>query len=420
MLILYRLIINVVCFFSPIILKIRIYRKKEDENRYTEKLSIIKKRKPQGKLVWFHAASVGELLSVIPLLEKLEKIKEIKSILLTTNTLSSSKIFKKKIKSKKIIHQFFPFDKDIFTKKFLSHWLPDLVVFVDSEIWPNFIFNIKNRKIPLILLNARITTKTYLRWKKIPNFTKSIFSSFDICLSQNKETEKYLRNFGVKKIKNLGNLKFSSPSSLSPAELNKNILKIFQYKKIWCATSTHKGEEVFCGKTHIELKKRLKNVILIIIPRHIHRSNEIVKELNEMNLKIHLHTNKSKFKRDTDIYLVDTFGETQNFFNISKSVFLGGSLINHGGQNPIEPTRMGCSIYHGPHVNNFKEVYAYLASYNISKKINTINNLKRFLLKDLSSKQKRSLQLKKKINFMGQSILKNIYSEIKKFIVSNK
>ena len=420
MLILYRLIINAVCFFAPIILRIRIYKQKEDENRYKEKLCIIKKKKPQGKLVWFHAASVGELLSIVPLLEKLEKIKEIKSILLTTNTLSSSKVFEKKIKSKKIIHQFFPFDKDIFTKKFLSHWLPDLVIFVESEIWPNFILNIKNRKIPLILLNARITTKTYLRWKKIPNFAKSIFDSFDICLSQNKETEKYLANFGVKKIKNFGNLKFSSPVSLSSDKLNKNILKMFHYKKIWCATSTHIGEEVFCGKTHIELKKRLKNVILIIIPRHIHRINEIVKELNKMNLKIHLHTNKSKFNSDIDIYLVDTFGETQKFFNISKSVFLGGSLINHGGQNPIEPTRMGCSIYHGPHVNNFKEIYSYLASFNISKKINTINNLKRFLLKDLSSKEKRSKKLKKQINSMGQSILKNIYLEIKKFIANKK
>ena len=133
-----------------------------------------------------------------------------------------------------------------------------------------------------------------------------------------------------------------------------------------------------------------------------------------------MYTNKSKFNRDTDILLVDTFGETQKFFNISKSVFIGGSLINHGGQNPIEPTRMGCSIYHGPHVNNFKEVYSYLASHNVSKKINTANNLKKFLLKDLSAKEKRSKKLKKRINFMGQSILKNIYLEIKKFIVSNK
>ena len=420
MLILYRLLTNVVGFFFPIILKIRIHKQKEDKNRYKEKLCIIKKKRNAGKLVWFHAASVGELMSIIPILEKLEEIKEIKTILITTNTTSSSRIFEKKIKSKKIIHQFFPFDKDIFTKKFLSHWLPDLVIFVESEIWPNFIFNIKNRKIPLILLNARITTKTYLRWKKIPNFAKSIFSSFDTCLSQNKETEKYLKNFGVKKIKNLGNLKFSSSSSFSSDKLDRNISKIFQYKKIWCASSTHNGEEVFCSKTHIELKKRLKNVILIIIPRHIHRAKEIVKELKEVNLKICLYTNKSKFNRDTDILLVDTFGETQKFFNISKSVFIGGSLINHGGQNPIEPTRMGCSIYHGPHVNNFKEVYSYLASHNVSKQINTANNLKKFLLKDLSAKEKRSKKLKKRINFMGQSVLKNIYLEIKKFIVSNK
>ena len=166
MLRIYKLLTSVVCFFAPIILKIRIYRKKEDENRYTEKLCIIEKKRTAGKLVWFHAASVGELMSIIPILEKFEKIKEIKTILITTNTISSSRIFEKKIKSKKIIHQFFPFDKDIFTKKFLSHWLPDLVIFVESEIWPNFIFNIKNKKIPLILLNARITTKTYLRWKK--------------------------------------------------------------------------------------------------------------------------------------------------------------------------------------------------------------------------------------------------------------
>ena len=148
MLTLYRLLINIVCVFAPIILKIRIYKQKEDKNRYKEKLCIIKKNKNKGKLIWFHAASVGELLSIIPLLEKFEKNNKIKTILLTTNTLSSSKVFKKKIKSKKIIHQFFPFDKDFFAKKFLDHWFPDLVIFVESEIWPNFIFNIKKKKYP--------------------------------------------------------------------------------------------------------------------------------------------------------------------------------------------------------------------------------------------------------------------------------
>ena len=420
MLTLYGLLVNIVCFFAPIILRIRIYKKKEDEKRYTEKLCIIEKRRAKGKLIWFHAASVGELMSIIPILEKFEKNEEIKTILITTNTLSSSRIFDKKIKSKKIIHQFFPFDKDIFATKFLNHWLPDLVIFVESEIWPNFIFHIKNKKIPLILLNARITTKTYLRWKKITNFAKLIFSSFDMCLPQNKETEKYLKNLGVKKIKNLGNLKFSKSRSISSNKLKKNISKMFQYKKIWCASSTHDGEEIFCGKTHIELKKQLKNIILVIIPRHVYRCNEIVEKLNKLNLKVHVHKGQSKFAPDADIYLVNTFGETQKFFNISKSVFLGGSIVNHGGQNPIEPTRMGCTIYHGPHVNNFKDVYSYLDYQKISKRISSINNLKKNLLKDLSSKEKRNKKLRKRINVVGQSILKNTDLEINKFIVGHK
>ena len=365
MLRIYKLLTNVVCFFAPVILKIRTYRKKEDENRYAEKLCIINKKRPQGRLVWFHAASVGELLSVIPLLEKLEKNETIRTILFTTSTLSSSKIFEKKIKSKKIIHQFFPFDKNIFAKKFLDHWLPNLVIFIESEIWPNFIFNIKNKKIPLILLNARITFETYIRWKKIPNFARLIFSSFDMCLSQNKETEKYLKNLGAKKINNLGNLKFSKSKLTLSEKLNKNILKMFQYKKIWCASSTHDSEEIFCSKIHIELKKKIKNIILIIIPRHVHRCDEIVKELNKMNLKVFVHGSKSKLNRNIDIYLVNTFGETQKFFNISNFVFLGGSIINHGGQNPIEAARMGCKIYHGPHTSNFREVYSYLNSHNI-------------------------------------------------------
>ena len=145
MLILYRLLINVIGFFAPVILKIRIHKQKEDKNRYKEKLCIIRKKRNRGKLVWFHAASVGELLSIIPLIEKFEKNRDIASILVTTNTLSSSRVFEKKIKSKKIIHQFFPLDKEYFAKKFLDHWLPDLVVFVESEIWPNFIFNIKKK-----------------------------------------------------------------------------------------------------------------------------------------------------------------------------------------------------------------------------------------------------------------------------------
>ena len=384
MLILYKFLTNFISIFIPIILRFRIYKQKEDKNRYKEKLCIIEKKRIPGKLIWFHAASVGELMSIIPVLEKLEKIKQIKTILVTTNTYSSSKIFEKKIKSKKLIHQFCPYDKDIFTKKFIDYWLPNLVIFVESEIWPNFIFNIKKKNIPLILLNARITNKTYLRWNKIPNFAKLVFKSFNLCLPQNKETEQYLKKFGVKKIKNLGNLKFSKSKNISSKKLDKNILRMFRFKKVWCASSTHESEEIFCGKTQIELKKKLNNSILILIPRHTYRCSEVYKELKKINLKVHMHGDKTKFNRSTDVYLVNTFGETQKFFSISKSVFLGGSIINHGGHNPIEPARKGCNIYHGPNISNFEEVFAYLSYQNISKKINNVKKLKKLLLKDFS------------------------------------
>ena len=225
-----------------------------------------------------------------------------------------------------------------------------------------------------------------------------------------------MKNFGVKKIKNLGNLKFSNPNFSSSDKLSKNISKVFKHKKVWCAASTHHNEEIFCGKTHFELKKKLKNSILIIIPRHVNRCDEIIDELNKINLKVHLHSAKSKFTSNKDIYLVDTYGETQKFFGISRAVFLGKSIFARGGQNPIEPARMGCKIYHGPYVSNFKEVYYYLNFVKISKKINNIQKLKGFLLNDFNSRVNVSKKFKKKINSLGQSMLKNIYLEIRNFL----
>ena len=193
MLYLYRIIINFVFLLSPIVLVARILNKKEHKYRFKEKLgSIVIKRKP-GKLIWFHASSVGELLSIIPLIEKLEKIQQIKTILVTTNTLSSSRVFKKKKYLNKTIHQFLPIDTNNLSLKFLNYWKPSIAIFVESEIWPNFIFNIKKFNIPLLLINGRFTQKTFKSWKKIPLFAEKIFKKFDLCLVQNKESKKFLK-----------------------------------------------------------------------------------------------------------------------------------------------------------------------------------------------------------------------------------
>ena len=411
----YRIIINFIIILSPLIILIRLLKKKEHPIRFKEKFCLFSKKRGQGKLIWFHGASVGEILSIIPLIEKLEKNKNINKILITSSTLSSSNIFLK-FKLKKTIHQFFPIDSNFYTKKFIEYWKPSLAIFIESEIWPNIILNLKKRSIPLILLNARITKKSYKKWKKISFFSKSIFNKFDVCISQNNETKSYLKKLGAKNIKKLGNLKFSETSLKNINKINKNTQKFFKSKKIlFGAISTHRNEEIFCTKIHADLKKRYINGITIIIPRHIHRVPDIKEEIEEIGLKVHLHSSRKKIDNKTDIYLVDTFGETKLFTKICKIVFLGGSLIQHGGQNPLEAARLGCKVIHGPNIDNFLEIYSLLNKNNISSKIRTISQAKGIVRKILNKKSS-SKKIIKKLNFIGNEVLLNNQKEINKYI----
>ena len=411
----YRIIINFIIILSPLIILIRLLKKKEHPIRFKEKFCFFSIKRGQGKLIWFHVASVGEMLSIVPLIEKLEKNKNIKKILITSSTLSSSNIFLK-FKFKKTIHQFFPIDSNFYTKKFIKYWKPSLAIFVESEIWPNIILNLKNKNIPLILLNARITKKTYKKWKKISFFSKSIFNKFNICLSQNNETKNYLRKLGAKNVKELGNLKFSETSLKNINKINKNTQKFFDSKKVlFGAISTHQNEEMFCTKIHADLKKKYINGITIIIPRHIHRAPAIKEDIEKFGLKVHLHSSERKIDNKTDIYLVDTFGETKLFIKICKIVFLGGSLIQHGGQNPLEAARLGCKVIHGPNIDNFLEVYNLLNKNNISLKIRTINHAKNVIKKNLSNKFS-SKKIIKKLNSIGNEVLFKNQKEINKYI----
>ena len=204
----YRLLTYIILIISPIILIFRLIKKKENIIRFKEKFSIISKLRKQGKLIWFHGASVGEITSVVPLLEKLEKRKDIKQILITSSTLSSSKIIKK-LKLKKVVHQFYPLDVNFITKNFLDYWRPDLAIFIDSEIWPNMLINLKHRSVKILLLNARITKKTFKRWKIIKNFAKEILGNFSLVFVSKTETKRYLNYFEIKNILSLGNIKYA-------------------------------------------------------------------------------------------------------------------------------------------------------------------------------------------------------------------
>jgi 3-deoxy-D-manno-octulosonic-acid transferase len=409
MLAIYRILINISFILSPLIIFLRLIKKKEDFKRFKEKFCFFSKKRKRGKVIWFHGASVGELQSIIPLLEKFQKNKKIDQILITSNTLSSSKIISK-IKFKKVVHQFFPIDVKFISQKFLNYWNPAAAFFIDSEVWPNMILNLKKKRIPIVLINGRITQKSFIRWKFFKKFSKKIFDKFDLCFSSNTETLYFLKKLGAKKIINVGNLKFSQ-SEKKFQESNNNLKQFIKSKKVWCASSTHFNEEKLCGLVHKELKQRYKNLLTIIIPRHVNRTQTIKKDLCNLGLKVHTHEPQSKILDNTDIYLVNAYGKTKSFYNYCKCVFLGGSIINHGGQNPLEAARFGCKILHGPNIANFTEIYKFLDKNKISSKVTSSKMMSKTLIK-LFLKNNNPYKIKKKINNIGQKILNVTYKEI--------
>ena len=272
--------------------------------------------------------------------------------------------------------------------------------------------------IPLLLVNGRITKKTFLRWRFLKKFSEEIFKKFDLCIAANNESENYLKTLGCKNTKNYGNLKFSAGKYIDNKS-DEVLLKKIENRKLWCASSTHPTEETFCGKTHLYLKSTYKNILTIIIPRHVSRIEKIKKELTNLKLKIILFSNLDQMNNDTDVLLVDAYGEALKFYNISSCVFLGKSLIkkqiDNSGQNPIEPTKLGCKIFHGPNVTNFKDIYEYLGAKGITNKVSSFEELGNFLINELKE-NKDSSKIVEEINNYGQDILFNVANDIKEYV----
>ena len=410
MFLIYELLGFIFIIFSPIIFIIRIILGKEDPKRFLEKFCLYQNKFKFEKTIWFHGASVGEILSVVPIINYLEKNNKIKKILLTSSTKSSAMIFPM-LKFKKTIHVYFPIDTNYLSNKFIKYWKPRMALFIDSEIWPNMLNNLEKNKIPIILLNGRITKKSFNRWKKFPEFSKKIFEKISLALPQNIESFKYLKSLGVKKIKIAGNLKyFGNKKNFIYQNLNKK----FKNRTIFCAASTHYNEELFEGKVHKKLKLKFNNLLTILIPRHVNRAESITRELENIDLKVTSRSSKQIVSKKTDIYLVDTYGETSKFYGLSKITFLGGSLVPHGGQNPLEPARMGSYIIHGPNIQNFKEVYDMLSKIHVSSKINTTNKMKKVIINKINFRQ--PVKVKRKLNSIGNIILKKNLNEINKYL----
>ena len=415
MIFLYRILTFFLFPVFVIIIFFRRFSNKEDKSRFKEKIFFNESFFPKGKRVfWVHAASIGETNSVLPLIQKIIENDNKIFILLTTTTLTSSQIIVKKgLDQNNFQHRFFPIDVQFLVKKFLDYWKPETAIFVDSEIWPNYLFEISKRKIPLALLNGRITMKTLKRWKMFPNLSKKLFGLYDLCLTSSSESEKNLKILGAENVKFIGNLKFCA----STTDNNKNELKsIFKNRFVWCAASTHNGEEEIILKTHTLLKNRGINLLTIIIPRHIIRSKEVYDICNKFNLKSQIINKYNGISEKSEVLIINSIGEMIKYFYNCKSIFMGKSLSKKlskvGGQNPIEPAKCGCKIYHGPYVSNFKEIYEYLNKKEIAYEVRNEFELSENLSKDFEKNNYFNKKNIEELNSYGERILNLTTKEI--------
>jgi len=409
----YKLISYLIYPFVPIYLSNRLSLKKELKDRINERYGYSKINRKKGKLVWLHAASIGESISILPVIKELEKNKKIKQILVTTGTVTSAKIMDERLKGK-AFHQFLPIDIPIFVERFLDHWNPSLSIFVESEIWPNFISALSKRKSKLMILNGRMTVKSFNNWLRFKKTALTLFANFDLCCAQNSDSAFFYGNLGIKNTVYTGNLKFSSePEKLDNQKL-KILKKMFKNRKILLAASTHEGEEEIIANITSSLKKKDKNFLSIIVPRHPNRTEFFS---NKQKLKIAYRSKGQDIKTNTNIYIADTVGELNLFYELANFVFVGGSLINHGGQNPIEAAFLGKTIIHGPNTTNFADVYDILNHMKLTSLVKNERQLQmhiedKYKKSNITSSKLASTRIKKE----GKKALQMSMNEINQLI----
>lgn len=342
----------------PLVIKGYINKRKqigkEDVARFNERIGRPKLPRPEGKLFWLHGASVGESVSMLPLINKILETYPDSHVMVTTGTVTSADVMQKRL-PERAFHQFIPIDNPIFTTRFVKYWHPDVALWFESEFWPAVLTSIKRKNIPLILINGRISNKTFKRWQQFDFVCKEILSCFTMCLGQSEEDAYRLRVLGAKETTCLGNLKYAGLPLPIDEKNKKEILKQIGDRKLWLASSTHDDEEIRLAKVHKRLKEKYTDLLTIIVPRHPNRGQEVADEIKKLELSSALRSKGEKITPNTDIYIADTIGEVGLWYDIAKIVFIGGSLIPHGGQNFIEPSRVRDAVIVGPHMHNFTD-----------------------------------------------------------------
>jgi 3-deoxy-D-manno-octulosonic-acid transferase len=368
----YRKLSFAIVPLAPALIKRRLKQGKEDPARVGERRGMSRDVRPNGPLVWIHGASVGEVLAAAALIEKLRALNI--RILLTSGTVTSAAIVAKRFPAD-IIHQYVPYDSPRYVARFLDHWRPSLALFIESDLWPNLILASAARRLPMVLINGRMSHRSFPRWRRVAGTISALLGRFDVCLAQSQADAERFTALGSRNVITTGNLKLDVPAPPADSAKLERLMAVTRGRPIIVAASTHSGEEDILLQAHRTLADFFPSLLSVVVPRHPARGEAIARAIAASGLHVALRSREELPTATTDIYVADTMGELGLFYRLAPIVFMGGSLVPHGGQNPIEAVKLGASIVHGPHVFNFSDVYEALDNAGGARRADTLEAL---------------------------------------------
>jgi 3-deoxy-D-manno-octulosonic-acid transferase len=351
---LYRTLSFAALPLAPVLIRQRLKQGKEDPARIDERRGMSADIRPHGPLVWIHGASVGEVLAAAGLIEKLRALNL--RILLTSGTVTSAAVVARRFPPD-VIHQYVPYDSPRYVARFLDHWQPSLALFIESDLWPNLILAGAARRLPMVLINGRMSHRSFPRWRRISGTIAALLGRFEVCLAQSEIDAERFSALGSRNVVTTGNLKLDVPAPPADTARLERLMAVTRGRPVIVAASTHPGEEEILAEMHRELAGYFPQLLTVIVPRHPNRGEAIAGMVAASGLHASLRSLEELPTATTHIYVADTMGELGLFYRLAPIVFMGGSLVEHGGQNPIEAIKLGAAIVHGPHVFNFSELY---------------------------------------------------------------
>lgn len=354
----------------------RLAEGKEDAERLEERFGHASRPRPPGPLVWFHAASVGESLALVELMRLMRLERPELNLLVTSGTVSSARVLARRL-PEGAVHQFVPVDLLGPVRRFLDHWQPDLAVWTESEFWPALMLETHARNIPMVLVNARISARSARRWRRLKGAARKLVNLFDRVLAQDDESARRLESLGLRpeKLAITGSLKEGAPALPCDEAERQRFAAALGGRPVWLAASTHPGEEEIVLAAHKRARRKIPGLLLILAPRHPERSADLDRMITEAGFPMRRRSMDELPGPDTAVYLADTLGEMGLWYRIAPVSFVGGSLARIGGHNPFEPAALGSAILHGPHIENFADIYDRLLARGGSRQITDAKSL---------------------------------------------